>query len=129
MRRIPFSFTTVVSGVATGTKNFNPVIDFVDAGDFKKFRIVWETVAAPTGISITQNVQTANSAQSPDTVGADPGSQTATTANGVTTTALLDVSATTASKQLVRPGLNVANSGSTAQLSCRVAGYVEYDDK
>ena len=128
MRRIPFSFTTVVSTTTASAKNFNPLMGYVDGGDVKKSRIVWETVGAPSGISITQGVQTANSDQSPDTA-TEPAGQTATTTNVVTTTAFFDVSATTASKQLVRPGLFVANTGSTAQLSCRVVGYWETDDK
>ncbi len=128
MRRIPFSFTTVVSTTAQNSKNFNPLMGYVDAGDVKKSRIVWETIGAPSGISITQGVQAANSDQSPDNP-TEPAGQTATTTNVVTTTALLDVSATTASKQLVRPGLYVANTGSAAQLSCRVVGFWETDDK
>lgn len=128
MRRIPFSFTTVVSGTTQNAKKFNPLLGYVPAGDVKKSRIVWETAAAPAGLSITQAVQTANSDQAPDTA-TEPAGQTATTAEGVTTTVMYDVSSATAAKQLVRPGLLVTNTASAAQIACRVAGWWETDDQ
>lgn len=128
MRRVLFSFTTVVSGVTQNTKVFNPIAGYIPAGDVKKSRIVWETASAPAGISLTQAVQTTDCEFGTPTT-TEPGGQTPTTANGHTITSALDVSAATAAKVLVRPGLMVANTASNAQLACRVSGWWEFDDK
>jgi hypothetical protein len=128
MRRVPFAFTTVISATTQNTKVFNPLTGYVPAGSVKKARVVFETAAAPAGISITQAFQTADAELGTPTT-TEPGGQTPTTTNGSTITAVFDVSAATASRLLVRGGVMVANTGGNGQLACRVSGWWEIDDE
>jgi hypothetical protein len=114
---------TMIFAYTMGAKKFQPMTPWMPAESVKRARGTFEVIGAQPFFSATFAYQTANVENQPDVPVMELGS--AQTTDGCNYGTLTDISNTTNTRQLVRFGLNCANTNASVLIVARAGGYVD----
>ena len=125
MKRIALIWSTVWGdNTVGGGKRFIPASPWLPGPSVKIVKGIWELAQIQTNGSVCLAFQVANVENAP---GAITEIDTALTAVGMSYGTVVDISATTGSKALVRFVWNVWNSSAATLVMGRAGGSVDYD--